>query len=72
LNIGRSNLATVFVDVLHPLLVLVKAVGRDTNNLDVALREVVSTTSNLTELSSADGSEVSRVGKEDSLRLLRY
>lgn len=72
LNISRSNLATVFVDVLHPLLVLIKAVGRDTKNLDITLREVLSTTCNLTELSGADGSEVSGVGEEDSLRLLRY
>ena len=46
---------------------LFEPVGRNANDLDVALFKVLLTTSYLTELGSANGGEISRVRKEDSL-----
>ena len=61
------NLGSIFIDILHPSLMLVKAIGRDSDDFDVALFEVFGTTSDLTELSGANGGEISRVGEENGL-----
>ena len=69
LDIGRSNLGTERVNVLDPFMVLLEAISGDTNDLDVSLLEVFSTSGDLTELSSADGGKVSRVREEDRLMI---
>ena len=69
LDIGRGNFAAEGVDVLDPLMVLLEAISGDTNDLDVSLLEVFSTSSDLAELSSADGGKVSRVREEDRLMI---
>ena len=47
LDIRRSNLSTISVDVLDPLVVVVQIICRNANNLDVALGEIRSATGNL-------------------------
>ena len=39
-DISRAELATPFFNILHPLVVLLEAVGGDTDDLDVALSKV--------------------------------
>lgn len=41
LNIGGTELSAVFVDVLHPLVVRLEAVGRQADDLDPAFLEVL-------------------------------
>ena len=64
LNIGLSPL----VDVLHPLVVRVKAVGGQADDLDAAVGKVGLTARDLSELSRANRGEVIRVRKEDRLQ----
>ena len=54
------------VDIIDPTLVGLETVGGESNDLDVALSELVLETGNLAELGGADGGEVSRVGEEDN------
>ena len=67
MNIGRRDLTTVLVNVLYPLLMLIKAVGGDTDDLNIALLEILGPTSHLTEFSSANRREISRVREKYSL-----
>ena len=63
LNIGLAPL----VDVLHPLVVRVKVVGGEADDLDVALGEVGLAARDLSELGCAYGREVVRVREQDRL-----
>lgn len=69
LDIGGSDLGAERVNVLDPFMMLLEAIGRDANDLYISLLEVLGTSSNLTELGSADGGEVSRVREEDRLMI---
>jgi hypothetical protein len=51
-------------------MVVLETVSRDANDFDIALREVLCATSNLTEFSGADWGEVARVREEHSLRMI--
>ena len=62
LELGASNL----VDVLDPGVVRVDTVGTETNHLDTTGRELGLELGESTELGGTDGSEVIRVGEEDS------
>jgi len=66
LDVGRADLGTEFVDVLDPFVVILKTVGRDTDDLHVALGKVVGTAGNFSEFSGADWREITRVGEQDS------
>ena len=39
-DISRAELATPFFNILHPLVVLLEAVGGDTDDLDATSRKV--------------------------------
>jgi len=47
---------------------LVKAIGRDSDDFDISLFEIFGTTGDLTEFGGANGGEVSRVREENDLR----
>jgi hypothetical protein len=64
-----DNFAAVLFNILDPLVVVFKSIGRDTKNLDIACSKVFSTTTDLTELGSANGREIARVGEEDGPRI---
>lgn len=68
LNISGANLCSIFVNVLNPFFVLAQAVGRDANNLNITFGEVIRATSDFTEFSGANRSEISWMRKEDSLK----
>jgi hypothetical protein len=68
LNVSRCNLGTIFVDVCDPRVVVFEVVGRYSDNLHVAFGKVRSSPSNFSKLGSADRGEITRVGKQDSLR----
>lgn len=67
LDIGRAVLGAVLVDIHDPFVVILEIVGRNTDDLDIALCKVVCATGDLAELSGADRGEVSGVRKEDGL-----
>lgn len=67
LDISRSKLGTIFIDIFDPCMVVLKAVGRDANNLHVALFKIRNATSDLTKLSGADGREITGVREQDGL-----
>lgn len=67
LDVGGSDLGAVFIDVFHPLLMFFEAIGRNANNLDVALRKVGSAAGDLTKLSGAHRCEVSGMREQDGL-----
>jgi len=67
LNIGRSKLGAIFVDILDPCIMIIKAVGGDANDLDATRSEIRSTTSDFTKLSRADGREITRVREQNGL-----
>jgi hypothetical protein len=46
-DFGGAVLGTVLIDILHPRLVVVETVGRDADDLDIALCKVICTASNL-------------------------
>lgn len=58
LHIGRTELCTIIIDVLHPFLVRLEAIGREADDLHAALSKILRPPSNLPELSRADGCEV--------------
>ncbi len=58
---GTSNL----IDILDPGIVLVNGIGRETNQLDVALGELWLKLCECAELGGADWGEVVWVGEED-------
>lgn len=66
LNISRANSGTILVDVLHPLVVALESVCRDTDDLHISLLEVLGTTSNLSKLSCAYWGEITRMREQDS------
>lgn len=39
-DISRAELATPFFNILHPLVVLLEAIGRDTDDLDITSSKV--------------------------------
>ena len=57
-DISRSNLCTVFINVFDPTVVVFKVVGRDPDDLHVALGEVGSSPSDLSKFGCADRGEV--------------
>lgn len=61
------NLGSICIDVLHPSLMLVKAIGRDSDDFDVALFEIFGSTGDLAELGGTNGGEVSGMGEENGL-----
>ena len=67
LDIGGAVLGAVLVDIQDPLVVILEIVGRNTDDLDVALCKVVCATSDLAELGGADRGEVSGMREEDDL-----
>jgi hypothetical protein len=71
-DVGRCSLCTVGVDILDPAFVLVKAVGRDSDDLYVAFFEIVGSSCDLTKFRRADGGKVSRVGEKDTLDTGRH
>jgi len=66
-DLRGCNLGSILIDVLDPFLMLVKAIGRDSDDFDVALFEIFGATGNLTELGGADGGEISGMGEENGL-----
>jgi hypothetical protein len=71
LDICGSNFSSVFVDVLDPVFMVVQAVGRDADELDVPFGKLRRTTSDFAKLGGADRSKVSRVREEDGLKKVR-
>ena len=67
-NIRGSNFGAIFVNILDPFFMVSKAVGRNTNNLDVTFLKIGLATSNFSKFSSADRGEVSRMREKDYLR----
>jgi hypothetical protein len=59
-----SNLATVFVYILYPVVMVLQPVSRYPNDLHVAIGKVRSATSDFPELSGADRSEISGMRKQ--------
>jgi len=55
------------VDVFNPLVVLVQAVGRDSNDLDVPLSKISSTAGHLAEFSGANRGKISRMREKNGL-----
>ena len=55
---GRANLRTERLDVLNPSLVLLEAIGRETDKLHATGSEVRGTASDFTKLSSANRCKV--------------
>jgi len=66
-DLRGCNLGSILIDVLHPFLMLVKAIGRDSDDFDVALCEIFGATGDLTELRGADGGEISGMGEKNGL-----
>lgn len=62
-----TEFGAILIDILHPRMVVFKAIGRNTNELDAPFLEVRGTTSDLTQLGGTNRSEISRMGKEDCL-----
>lgn len=52
-DVSGRDLGTPFVDILHPLLVFIQTVGRDTNNLHVTLCKVRSSGNDVMNVPSA-------------------
>ena len=67
LDIGGGSLRSIRLDVLHPLMMGLETIGRNSENFDSSFRKVISTACHLSELSCANGSEVIRVREEDGL-----
>lgn len=61
LDVRRSNLGAIGVDVLDPFVVVVEIICRNTNDLDVALCKIRCAASNLTQLGGAHGGKISRM-----------
>lgn len=66
LNVCGGDLSAVLVDVFYPLLVLIKSIGGNTNNLDVALLKIGSTSGDFTKLSGTNRGEISGVREKYS------
>ena len=67
LNVGWGGLGSIRLNVFHPLMMGLETIGRNSENLDVAFREVISTSCHLSELSCADRRKVIRMREEDGL-----
>lgn len=70
LDISGSSLRAKIVDILHPFVVLLEAIGRDTDHLDVASCEIRGTASNFSELGGADWGKVSWMGEQNCLEIV--
>lgn len=69
LHVGWSVSSTEVVDIFDPLAVVSEAIGRNSNEFNIALSKVVGTTSDLAELSGADGCKVSGMREENCPRV---
>ncbi len=67
LDIGRSKLGAIFVDILDPCMVVLETIGRDTDHLHITGCKIRSAASDFTKLSGADGREIARVREQDGL-----
>jgi hypothetical protein len=68
LNICRSYFGAKGIYVLDPFGVFLETVGRDANNLHIALLEIGSATSDLSKFSGADWCKISWMREKDGLR----
>jgi len=69
LNVGGSvNLRAIVIDILDPVMMVCEAISGDADDLHVALFEVLSATSDLTEFGRADRGEISGMGEQDCLK----
>jgi len=68
LDISGAVLGAVLVDIHNPFVVILEIIGRNTDDLDIALCKVVCATSDLAELGGADRGEVSGMREEDGPR----
>jgi hypothetical protein len=68
LDISGAVLGAVLVDIHNPFVVILEIIGRNTDDLDIALCKVVCATSDLAELGGADRGEVSGMREEDGLK----
>lgn len=59
LHVGWSVTRAEVVDIFDPLVVVFEAIGRYSNEFDIALSKVISAASDLAKLSGADGRKVS-------------
>ena len=57
-DVGWAELGAVLFDILDPSMVLIKIIGRETNELHAASGKVLGTTSDFTELGGANGGKV--------------
>lgn len=69
LDIGGPSLGSKLIDVHDPFVVVLEAVGGDSDDFDVARGKVFGSACNLAELGRADGREVARVREQDSPRV---
>jgi hypothetical protein len=53
-----GNLGAERLDILNPSVVLINAIGRETNDLHTTSSKVLGTTSDFTKLSGANGGKV--------------
>lgn len=67
LNISRGDLATDFIDILDPAIMVLESIGRNPDHFDPAFGEIRGATSYFSKLGSTDGSKVSRVREQNSL-----
>jgi hypothetical protein len=67
LDVCVTEFGSILIDILYPGVVVLKTVGRNANELDATFFEVGGTTSDLTQLSGTNRSEVSRMREENCL-----
>jgi len=66
---GWADLGAERLDILDPSVVLLEAIGRETDELHATISKVLGTTSDFTKLGGADGGKVIGMGEEDSPRV---
>lgn len=69
LHVGWSVSRAEVVDIFDPLAVVFEAIGRNSNEFNIALSKVTSAASDLAELSGADGCKVSGMREENRPRV---
>jgi len=69
LHVGWSVSSAEVVDIFDPLVVVFEAIGRNSNEFNIALSKVISAASDLAELSGADGCKVSGMREENRPRV---
>lgn len=69
LHVGWSVTRAEVVDIFDPLVVVFEAIGRNSNEFDIALSKVISAASDLAKLSGADWCKVSGMREENRPRV---